>query len=571
MLIRSSRKKLGEILVEAGVITKDCCERILSQDKINGQKLGQILVEKKICTEQHILQALSSQLGIPLADLRTFPIEPEAVEIIPEKIAKKHCIIPMHIEDGTLQVAMCDPLSIEALDDARFASGFRIKPYLAKRSDIDWAIKKHYNLPSSLESVVKGMISEERVQVVNKLYDEEMDISDLKKQIIAAPVVQIVNLIISAAADKRASDIHIEPSKKNLIVRYRIDGLLRKGFFLPKWVQAPVVSRIKIMAGMDIAEKRLPQDGKISVMVNQRAYDLRVSTLPTKSGEKVVIRVLDTKNAVVSIKKLGLEGKDLRNFVSLIMRPQGIVLVTGPTGSGKTTTLYSALSKVRCVEKNIITIEEPIEYELEDISQVAVNEKIGLTFANTLRSVLRQDPDVIMVGEMRDQETATIAMQAALTGHLVFSTVHTNDTVSTITRLRNLGLPSYLIASTIIGIITQRLVRVLCPHCRVSVKVNRNDLEKFGLNGKKTTKVRTYEEKGCVKCDTTGFLGRTAIYEILLFNDSIRELVSNEASESLIRQAAISNGMHTLFQSGVLKALQGATTFDELYRVACLE
>jgi len=565
------RKKLGELLVDAGIVSREECSEALLEQGGSKKRLGELLVEKRICSEHDIASALSTQLGIEYVDLKVMPIEPVAVEIIPERVARKHLIVPVSVEDKDLHVAMHDPFSYEALEDAKFASGYRIKPYICTKSDIVWAIKKHYNLKASLESVVEGMASHQKVEVVQEVQDDEVDIKDLKKQSSMAPIIRMVNMIISEAVEQRASDIHLDPTSEELIVRYRIDGFLRRSFTLPKWVQGAVISRMKIMARMDIAEKRLPQDGRITVLINKSMLDLRVSTLPTKSGEKVVIRVLDTKNRCVTLDQLGIEGEDRSIFLSLIQQPQGILLVTGPTGSGKTTTLYGALSRVQGEEKNIITVEDPIEYELEGISQVPVNEKIGLTFSHTLRSILRQDPDVVMVGEMRDLETATIAMQASLTGHLVLSTLHTNNAVATITRLRNLGIPSYLIASTITGIIAQRLVRKNCPSCKKAEKGCREDLARLGMEEIGTKDLKFYRGTGCPNCGGFGYKGRTGIYEVLVLTEKMKELISDEASESVLRETALSEGTKSLAQAGMEKVLQGITSMGELLRVICTD
>jgi len=557
----NKKKKLGEILVEAGLITSDDFEKALfEQKKKSKKKLGEILVDKCLCTEHDIAAALSSQLGIRCVDLKVMPIEPEAVEIIPLRWAKKHSLVPISIEGEVLNVAMVDPFDEEALQDARFASGYRIRPHISTHNDIQWAVKKHYDLNTSLNSILDDMSATNRVEVLSNATEDQNDIRNIKKQSEAAPIIRIVNHIISMAVEQKASDIHLEPEREVLVVRGRVDGVLRLNMELPKWVQGAVVSRIKIMGSLDIAEKRIPQDGRIGVRVDGEMLDLRVSTLPTNYGEKIVIRILDPKSSLVSIEQLGMDGKDLEKFRSLISKPQGIILVTGPTGSGKTTTLYTGLSEIRSVEKNVTTIEDPIEYNLEGINQVSILEKAGRTFPSVLRSVLRQDPDVIMVGEMRDVDTATIAMQAALTGHLVFSTIHTNNTVATITRLRNLGIPSYLIASTIIGIIAQRLVRVICPSCKTNDSPKEEMLMKIGLSQREAEGMTLYRGKGCPECGGTGFKGRVGIYELLVFSQRLREQISNEATESTMRQLAAAEGMTTLTFAGVQKVLKGTTS-----------
>jgi type IV pilus assembly protein PilB len=471
-LEKMAKKRLGEFLLETGILDEEGLTRALSEQRTKRGKLGEVIVNLGLATEQEIAQTLSLQLGIPTIDLKNTPVEPQAIELIQEKVARKHLIIPVAIEHRDLHIAMADPLSFEAFEDVRFASGYTIKPFIAPRSDILWAIDQHYHLGSSLSTIVKDIVDERQVEVVHDSGDSDgKDLDDLRKKSEAAPVIRMVNLIVAEAVDQGASDIHVEPTKTALRIRHRVDGLLRKTMDLPKWVQGAVVSRIKIMARMDIAEKRLPQDGRIGVRVGGRSLDLRVSTVPASYGEKVVIRILDSANANIPLESIGFSPLELAKMVEIISHPQGILLISGPTGSGKTTTLYGILNRIKSVEDNITTIEDPIEYELTGVNQVAVQEKIGLTFAVMLRSMLRQDPDIIMVGEMRDLETTTIAVQAALTGHLVLSTIHTNSSVATITRLRDLGVPSYLVASTIVGIVAQRLVRKICPHCGVELSV----------------------------------------------------------------------------------------------------
>jgi len=451
MAIPFRKKKLGELLLESGLISEPDLQDCFLEQKKRKRKLGEIVVARSLCTEEQIALVLSSQLGIEYLNLKTAPIEPEAVKIIPEKWAQKHQLIAVSIVENNLQVAMADPLDYLALQDTEFTSGYKIRPFIATSGDLNWAITKHYNLGTSLAEIVQQANGNDSVMLLNNNFDEQIDIKDIKKQSEEAPIIRIVNYILTRAIEQRASDIHIEPMKEGIIVRVRVDGSLRQLISLPKWAQGAVVSRIKVMARMDIAEKRLPQDGRIGIKVNDNRLDLRISTMPTSYGEKIVIRLLDPRSSLVSMEELGLDKKNLKDMTSLISRPQGIILVTGPTGSGKTTSLYAMLSRIKSVERNITTIEDPVEYDLEDITQVAVNDKVGRTFSSLLRTVLRQDPDVILIGEMRDLDTAMVAMQASLTGHLVLSTVHTNDTVATITRLRNLGIPSYLIASTVIA------------------------------------------------------------------------------------------------------------------------
>jgi type IV pilus assembly protein PilB len=559
-----AKKRLGELLLENGLLDKEGLTRALAEQRSMRGKLGEVIVGLGLATDQEIAQALSLQLGIPTIDLKNTPVEPQAIELIQEKVARKHLIIPVTIDRRDLHIAMADPLSFEAFEDVRFASGFTIKPFIAPRSDILWAIDQHYHLGSSLSTIVQDIVDERQVEVVHDSQDSDgKDLDDLRKKSETAPVIRMVNLIVAEAVDQGASDIHMEPTKTTLQIRHRVDGLLRKTMDLPKWVQGAVVSRIKIMARMDIAEKRLPQDGRIGVRVGGRSLDLRVSTVPANYGEKVVIRILDSANANIPLESIGFSPGELAKMEDIISRPQGIVLITGPTGSGKTTTLYGILNRIKSVEDNITTIEDPIEYELSGINQVAVQEKIGLSFAVMLRSMLRQDPDIIMVGEMRDLETTTIAVQAALTGHLVLSTIHTNSSVATITRLRDLGVPSYLIASTISGIVAQRLVRKICPKCRVKTDPTEADILRLGISAN----IPVYRGAGCPECGGTGYKGRTGIYEILTFTQPIRDLISSNATENEIRQAVISRGMVTLGRSALEKVTSGITTTDEVCRV----
>jgi type IV pilus assembly protein PilB len=559
------KKRFGEFLVETGLLSEEGLTRALSEQRTRRGKLGEVIVALDLATEAEIAQALSLQLGIPAIDLKNTPVEPQAIELIQEKVARKHLIIPVAIDQRELHLAMADPLSFEAFEDVRFASGYTIKPFIATRTDILWAIDQHYHLGASLSTIVKDIVEERMVEVVHpETRDTDgKDLDDLRKKSEAAPVIRMVNLIVAEAVAQGASDIHIEPTKTNLQIRNRVDGILRKTMELPKWVQGAVISRVKIMAKMDIAEKRLPQDGRIGVRVGGRGLDLRVSTVPASFGEKVVVRILDSANAAIPLENLGFSPPELGKMVDIIGRPQGILLITGPTGSGKTTTLYGILNRIKSVEDNITTIEDPIEYELEGVNQVAVQEKIGLNFATMMRAMLRQDPDVIMVGEMRDLETTSIAVQAALTGHLVLSTIHTNSCVATVTRLRDLGVPSYLIASTIIGILAQRLVRTICTKCRVKANPTEKDILRLGLKAS----APVYRGEGCAACGGTGYKGRTGIYEILTFTQPVRDLIASNATENELRQMAISRGMVTLGRAALEKVTSGITTPDEVYRV----
>ncbi len=462
-----ARKRLGELLVETGLLSEESLTRALSEQRTMRRKLGEVIVSLGMATEEEVAQALSLQLGIPLVDLANTAVEPQAIELIPEKVARKHLILPIQIEDRDLHIAMADPLSFEAFEDVRFASGYAIKPAVATRSDILWAIDQHYHLGASLTTIVKDIAEERLVEVVQESKENNgKDAEDLRRKSEAAPIIRMVNLFVAEAVDQRASDIHIEPTKTTLLIRNRVDGVLRKSFELPKWVQGAVISRIKIMAKMDIAEKRLPQDGRIGVRVGAKGLDLRVSTIPAANGEKVVIRILDQANAHIPLESMGMPEKEYGDLEELIRRPQGILLVTGPTGSGKTTTLYAALNRIQSVERNIATIEDPIEYEISGVNQVAIQERIGLTFASTLRAMLRQDPDVSCWGRC-----GTSKRPRSRCRHRLPATWFSRRCTRTARRRPSPsaqpGVPSYLIASTLIGIVSQRLVRVICPKCRV--------------------------------------------------------------------------------------------------------
>ncbi len=564
----TQKKRLGELLVETGLLSPENLAKALSAQQTKKGRLGEVIVEMGLASEEEIAHTVAVQLGVPILDLTETPVEPQAIELVAEKLARKHLILPIVVERGQIHVAMADPLSFEAMEDVRFASGFAVRASVATRSQILWAIDHHYHLGASMSGIVKDIADERVVEVVPDTAEiDAREAEDLRKKSEAAPVIRMVNLIVSEGVTQGASDIHIEPMKSSLQIRNRVDGLLRKSLELPKWVQGAVISRIKIMAKMDISEKRLPQDGRINVRVGTKSLDLRVSTMPAAFGEKVVIRILDSANAFIPLDAMGMMEHDLAVMESLIRNPHGIILVTGPTGSGKTTLLYGILNRIKSVDRNVTTIEDPIEYELAGVNQVAVQEKIGLTFASTLRALLRQDPDVVMLGEMRDLETATVAMQAALTGHLVLSTIHTNSTVATISRLRNLGIAPYLIASTVAGIVAMRLVRLICPKCRVEDTPSEKDLDRLGL-GRDRRSYKFYRGQGCPACGGTGYHGRTGIFEILPFSQPIRDLVTAAAPETDIRHMALSRGMATLGQAGLEKVKAGLTTLSELYSVA---
>ncbi|HEY5595075.1 MAG TPA: ATPase, T2SS/T4P/T4SS family [Nitrospiria bacterium] len=564
------KKRLGDFLFETGLISHDQLKRALAEQKRLGKKLGETLITLRIISEQAQAQALSTQLGYPFVDLGATALEPDIVMAIPEALAKKQCAIPVSLENKTLTTAMVDPLDYECLRDLGFASGFRIQPVIATRKDILEAIERYYNLNTSVESIVQETAQdydESLLQIIPEISPTAADAQSLEERSRLAPVIRLANLIMTKAIRQRASDIHIEPSQRDFRVRYRIDGLLKQDLRLPKWIQGALISRMKILGKLDIAERRLPQDGAVRVRSDTREIDLRLSTLPTQYGEKMVIRVLDQGRMVVSLDTLGVSPHNLAQVRSLMRRKQGIILVTGPTGSGKTTTLYSMIHAMRDEVTNIVTVEDPIEYNLDGINQVQINTAIGLTFASCLRSILRQDPNVILIGEIRDLETAEIAFRAAMTGHLVLSTVHTNDATSTITRLVDLGVPRYLVASLVMGVIAQRLVRCVCPRCKTVMSPPAESLVSLRIPVDSVKNVSFYYGKGCNYCSYLGYQGRTGLYEVLEMSMRLRELVATGAAEHDLRSTALASKMISLGEDGLNKVKDGITTIEELLRV----
>lgn len=559
-------KKLGELLVESGLITEAQLKEALkeSSDEKKG-KLGGVLIKRGFATEIDIAQTLSYQLNIPFADTETASVDPEAVRLVDERLAQKYLLLPLCRDGKVLNVAMTDPLNLNAIDDIRFSTGLDVKPHVATHSDVTGGIARHYHLNEPIEDIIVDINKDRLIEVVHEPIGNA-DISESVKKSAAPPIIKMVDSIIIHGVEGRASDIHIEPQEKCVKLRVRVDGLMKEAMQLPKWVQGPVVSRVKLMANLDITERRVSQDGRFRVRLGKKNIDIRVSTLPTQYGETVVMRLLDPKSAMQDVKEIGLSHEDAGRVLKMIKRPQGMVLVTGPTGSGKTSTLYSMLGHIKSPQINIITLEDPIEYELKDVNQVAVNEKTGLTFAYTLRSVLRQDPDVILVGEMRDEETALIAHQASMTGHLVFTTLHTNDAVSSVMRLKDMGVPQYMIASSLIGIVAQRLVRKICLHCKEAYAPSSDEIKAAGL--KAASKTRFYRGAGCKNCGGSGYLGRTGIYEVLTVTPKIKKLISSGAHEDEIRRAAIDAGMVSIQDDGFQKVASGITSFEELTRVA---
>jgi len=561
-----SKKLIGQIFLERSLIDDEELRTALNLQTESREKIGKLLVDLGYISEKDCLAVVSEHIQVPSVAAAGYPAVPILDNSLSFRFMKQCKFVPVALEGGLLTLSMTDPLDAATLDSVRQATGFQILALLGAESEIMDVLEKLYgSAASTLGRIIEGIGEDD----IESLSDEIEDIEQLKDLASEAPVIRLVNLLISRAIEERASDIHIEPFEKDLKVRYRIDGILHDVESPPKKLKAAVISRVKIMARLNIAERRLPQDGRIKLKVLGKDIDLRVSTLPTLYGESVVMRILDKSNtSLYDIRRLGFPEDSLHAFESLIHRPHGIFLVTGPTGSGKTTTLYSALSAINLPDKKIITIEDPIEYQIEGVNQIHVNAQIGLTFGAGLRHIVRQDPDVIMVGEVRDLETAEIAVRAALTGHLVFSTLHTNDAPSAITRLIDMGAEDYLIASSLLGILAQRLVRVICPHCKTEIHPVPEMLKEIGfpLSGRADENC-FYEGSGCEQCSNTGFSGRIGIYELMIINDDIRKLTVAKADSNLIRKKAIESGMRTLRDDGWLKVRQGVTSIAEVLRV----
>ena len=549
-----TRKRLGDLLVEAGLISEDQLQVAL-KEKSQSQKLGDVLLQKGYITEQQLIEVLEFQLGIPHVSLYRYPFDSNIFSLITEDTAKRNLMIPLKKEGEKLYVAMADPMDFYAIDDLRLATGFQIEPAIATKDDILRAIAKHYTDEDGLEELMVDL---------NRNMNDEQETVDQD-----SPVVRLVNQLLSNAVTHKASDIHIDPQEKKLVVRYRVDGVLRLEKVLPKNMQNVLIARIKIMAKLDITEHRIPQDGRIKVNLGHHPVDLRVSTLPTIFGEKIVLRILDLGNKLNDLKQLGFNKLNLQRFESMISRPNGIVLITGPTGSGKSSTLYAALNQLNTEEVNIITIEDPVEFQLEGVNQIQVNSNVGMTFATGLRSILRQDPNVIMVGEIRDKDTVEVAIRASLTGHLVLSTIHTNDSLGTITRLIDMGVEPFLVASSLSGIMAQRLVRKVCRDCAEKHDPSKPEMEIFAKRGMKIESIS--RGRGCTSCNMTGYKGRIALQEILVINDEMRKLIMNGEPLNKLREVAVKYKTIFLMDDGLLKVKQGLTTTEEILRVAVLE
>ncbi len=599
-------KRLGEMLIEEGLLKEEDLEKALEYQKKNGKRLGSVLLELGLVKEKDILKVLSKQFNVPVATKKDLEnISEDIIRLIPPDVAARYLIVPVARKGKSLILAMVNPLDQFAIEDAKFISGFDIIPVVSLEDNIREAIKKYYGIEDVMDTLAKvgeegdievigkgGMdkagkddlgivgVEDEELKVLIESGEilketpraEEEEISDILAEVESGPIVKLVNTIISDAVERRASDVHIEPYENDVRVRYRIDGILHEIFRKPKKFAAPMVARIKIMAKMKLEEKRKPQDGRIRVRMGDRMIDLRVATVPTVFGEKVAIRILDRTQIPLRLDALGFEPESLEIFRKAIRNPNGIVLVTGPTGCGKTTTLYAALTELNSIEVNISTVEDPVEFTLMGINQVQVKEEVGMTFASGLRAFLRQDPDIIMVGEIRDFETAEIAIRASLTGHLVLSTVHTNTAAATVTRLINMEIEPFLIASTLLVVSSQRLVRKICESCKVPYQPEKALLYELSPNPEEVFKgVTFYKGTGCKNCHGTGYKGRIGLFEVLPVTKRIRELILEKAPTHIIEKAAIEEGMLTLRESGIRKIKAGVTTPEEIIKETKME
>ncbi|MFL6561406.1 MAG: GspE/PulE family protein [Bacillus sp. (in: firmicutes)] len=553
--MRQARKRLGDLLIEEGLITPEQLQATIDE-KGGAQKLGDALLQRGYLTEQQLVEVLEYQLGIPHVSLFHYPFDTNLFSLITKETAKRNLIIPLKREGNKLFVAMANPTDFIVIDDLRLSTGFHIEPAIATKDDILRTINKYYDVDDGLDELLDELPLNDR--------ERNDDVTDQN-----SPIVRLVNQILTNAVIHRASDIHIDPQETKVVVRYRVDGVLRNERVLPRNMQSVLTARIKIMSNLDITEHRVPQDGRIKLNLDFHPVDLRVSTLPTVYGEKIVMRLLDMGSTLNDLSKLGFNSLNMRRFTEMIEKPTGIVLITGPTGSGKSSTLYAALNKLNSEAVNIITVEDPVEYQLAGINQIQVNPNVGMTFAAGLRSILRQDPNIIMVGEIRDKETAEVAIRASLTGHLVLSTLHTNDSIGTVTRLIDMGVEPFLLASSLSGIVAQRLVRKVCRDCAETQEPSKREIEIFAKRGMKIDKIT--RGKGCSSCSMTGYKGRLALHEVLVINDEMSRAMMNGESFQKMKELANKNKTIFLLDDGLLKIKQGLTTTEEVLKVAILE
>jgi len=557
---------LGEILLKQSLITQEQLEEALEVQQEKASPLGEVLIRLGYITERDLLKALGNQLGLPFfSHLKNVDIDGDLIAKVPIHFAKKYEVLPIGKRDESVEVAIADPLNLFPLDDMRLLLGCNVVPVLATSATIVDTINRIYERDSdTAQQIIEDFDDDLSLDFLSHELEEPADLLDASDE---APIIRLVNSMLYQAVKQKASDVHVEPFEKDLVVRYRIDGILYNVLNLPKRIQPSITSRTKVMAGLNIAEKRLPQDGRIRIKIAGREVDIRVSVVPTSHGERIVMRLLDKTSTLLKLEDIGFSGDKLKTFSRLIHNPHGIILLTGPTGSGKTTTLYAALTRINSPDKNIITVEDPIEYQIKGIGQIQVNPKINLTFANGLRSIVRQDPDVIMVGEIRDLETAEISIQASLTGHLVFSTLHTNDSAGAITRLIDMGIESFLVSSSVLAIMAQRLVRTVCHNCREPYSPSHEELKRLGIEKDELGERKLSRAMGCPHCMGTGYSGRTGIFELLVVNEDIRSLIMRRSDSNTIKKMAIRRGMLTLRQDGAQKVINGITTTEEMVRV----
>jgi type IV pilus assembly protein PilB len=568
--------QIGELLIKESLLTQEQLHLALKHQRENGGRLGSILIQLGFVEDDDITSLLSRKYGVPSINLAYFEIDPSVIKLVPMEVAQKYMVIPLSRVGSTLTVASTDPTNVFALDDIKFMTGFNVEPVVATEASVLEALEKYYGTAHSIElkkvyeAIAQGDKDSLELNLEAGGDEEEVSIDQLQRSSEDAPIIKLVNLILSESLKRGASDIHIEPYERDFRVRFRIDGILYNMMSPPLKLRDAITSRVKIMAKMDISEKRLPQDGRIKIRTSsggrKKEIDYRVSSLPTLFGEKIVLRILDKDVLPLDMSMLGFEQSSLRKIEAAIAKPYGMVLVTGPTGSGKTSTLYASLNRLNTPETNIMTAEDPVEYNFRGINQVQIKEQIGLTFAAALRSFLRQDPNIILVGEIRDFETTEIAIKAALTGHLVLSSIHTNDAPSTISRLLNMGIEPFLVATSVHLICAQRLIRKICPECRTEVKTPVPALIKAGFSAEEAETLRTFKGEGCKTCNDTGYKGRVGMYEVMEISEAIQELILIGASAREIRQKAVEEGMLTLRQSGLEKIRAGMTTLDEVLR-----
>lgn len=565
-----NKKRIGELLIEHGLITQEQLDEALDVQRSSEELIGRIMVNLGFVKELDVLKMYALQLGVPFVDLSRMRIMPVIAKSLPSHIAQKHRVIPISKDKQRIVLAMANPLNVFAIDEVQLSTGLTVTPVLANEEQLLMSVHANYGVDESTQRAIESLqqmgIKSSDIETIE---EEELDDDEIaaKELVEDSPIVRLVNAIITQAIDARASDIHIEPLREELRVRYRVDGVLQMAMTPPKKIQPALISRVKVLSDLNIAEKRVPQDGRINLLVNGREYDFRVSTYPTQNGEKIVMRILDKSSVMIGLNRLGFATEVQKNFESLIHSPVGMLLVTGPTGSGKSTTLYSVLNQLNIVDTHILTVEDPVEYMLEGINQVQVNPKANVHFANTLRSFLRNDPDIIMVGEIRDKDTAEIAIQAALTGHLVLSTLHTNDAPSAVTRLIDMGIEPFLVASSLIGSLAQRLTRVLCPECKEPYRPSEEELQRLTIPVEEGRNLTFYRPVGCEFCRDTGYRGRIGVFELLGIDDQFRDLIVGKSSSVKLRETAIKTGMETLPQDATKKIIQGITSVEEAMRV----